>query len=419
MTLERRRYAAAALIVLIAAGIFTTTAGGEGARGPVAAPTCPSNFSGGDQLSGRGRHPPVPLDGIERAVVCRYLGSSLGVPETGSGKSESLAGDLVARRVVDGPVVRSLAQQVDAAPRYPSGECIGPDGIPAGAYVKFVYRNRPMVPITAQFSGCVRGVGVSGGEVRVLEPALERRLRALTDAGACVRRWNSAEVGDGRRFATALAGFSRAALMTQSRDGLCILAFPGRAATAAGGYGVFVSALGGDYWVGLDPFEALRAAGPTTIPALERRAGREPNVMLVPHSGGLARVTDHAFRSQAFAAIPPTAFSPSNACRTVTVAPPSSSEYLVRERTVGCLITRVVTWAWANREGRLLSDPGAEPQIRSILGWRCEGDYAPPGESQPIVTNCAKGQHGFELRTRIPHPHPLALVAPADGRPPA
>jgi hypothetical protein len=219
-----------------------------------------------------------------------------------------------------------------------------------------------------------------------------------TDLGlaGCVKRWNSARLGDGRAQAGAVSAYSRAALLTYSRDGICILAFPGRSATASGGYGVFVSAAGGDYWVGWNPFEAFYGR-PHAVPALELAAGHERNVELAPHGGGIARITDPAVRAKPYPAI---ATRARESCRTVETM---SARYRVRHRAAGCMLTRVVTWAWAEGEGRLLSRPGAEPRVREILGWRCEGDFKLPPEGKPVRATCANGSHHFELLFGIPH----------------
>ena len=128
----------------------------------------------------------------------------------------------------------------------------------------------------------------------------------------CVAEWNSAPLGPGRR----LAIDGHAALMFVFRDRTCGFAFPTRLAQAAGDYGVFVTALGGDYELHFDPLTGSASTIYAGAASLLAGASHHTNVHVDPTDGRLV-----ADRGARIATAPFTVLDPAAPC-SLTFPPP-------------------------------------------------------------------------------------------------
>jgi hypothetical protein len=93
-----------------------------------------------------------------------------------------------------------------------------------------------------------------------------------------------ANLGNGRALADAVGGNGQDALMFDSVDGVCGLAFPARVAAAAGFEAVFVNEVGGDYPLSASP-DLTGGSGPASPGRLEAMAAASTNVHVELPSG--------------------------------------------------------------------------------------------------------------------------------------
>lgn len=215
----------------------------------------------------------------------------------------------------------------------------------------------------------------------------------------CIRQWNKADLGAGRRLANAVSGFGRKALMTSSKDGACVVSFPGSVGRAAG-EGVFLSLMRGDYSLEQNPFETQAADRPLRRATLEKAASRFRNVEFAAHGGRLRREL-----SPHLPILNATVVGQSSFCDRFTVGT-TSEIYSLSSRHTSCVTVRIITWAWSEHRGHRISS-SATSVVRGINGWRCVGERSESDPGKPLHLGCRRSDEQFEVVTRIPRPHPL------------
>lgn len=229
-----------------------------------------------------------------------------------------------------------------------------------------------------------------GANARPGEPGHAASVRT------CIHRWNRAHLGSGRKIASGTVIFGRAALVSLSEDGACIVAFP-RVVADSSNEGVFLNYDDGDYSLEENPMGTSEARRPLSAAKLEAAASNFTNVEFASHGGVIDRLTSHRLSRQ-----PATVVSKSPICKRFVVVP-TGEIFNVVKRSTSCLMTRVIAWAWSERRGRIVPASTPGETARNITGWRCEGETAHTEPIEPLSLKCRKSSESFVLATGVPH----------------
>lgn len=215
----------------------------------------------------------------------------------------------------------------------------------------------------------------------------------------CVTRWNRAALGQGKSLSAAIAaGWGGKALMFESANGICGLAFPERVSSQSYQPGTFISLLGGDYVMEKSPLEGGIATMRSLSKRLEMLAEKSTNVHVRARDGQIRVSSNHGISPLRIAALPV-----SSTCNRVDVPPIRSADaagtgiYEVGRRTVGCVRVRVLAWAW-QADQEISAQAGKTITEARVDGWTCAQATESTGENA-ISVKCSDGAGLVELRS--------------------
>ena len=229
----------------------------------------------------------------------------------------------------------------------------------------------------------------------------------------CVRSWNMSPLGPGRLDLIAAAKPGAHAYMSRSRDGVCLLALPAKAATSPNRSPearVFIDTGIGDYGLLNSPDTGVGSTRPPiNLDALARGAGARPNVTVPYRSGRVVSITDRRAGT-----VPYTIRDSGSACKTVQTPAGAQlipARYAVTQTDASCDMTRAIIFAYVAGEGHLIQDTKRQ-LIRKIIGWRCTGTISlGTRKSQAPVSlrlACRRGQGRLRAKSL-----PSQVVGPA------
>lgn len=186
------------------------------------------------------------------------------------------------------------------------------------------------------------------------------------------------------------------------KDETCGFAFPSLASRDAGGPGVFVTRLRGDYAVTFDP---LTGSGSTILyhmAALHRLADRDVDIDVDQRTGDLTAIPGTSIKRS-----PYTVADGSAPCATVSPLYPATPLLwqVVTQVNVQCLWLKTILWAWNAHEGKLITVAAeGTSRIRRIINWMCTGSEPQAVGQRTVMTDlsCVNGQQAFHAQGRAP-----------------
>ena len=218
----------------------------------------------------------------------------------------------------------------------------------------------------------------------------------------CVKAWNTAVLGNGRKTIRKVARNSHKALIAVSSDGVCVLAFSPDAGYTQG-QGVYFSALRGDYDMRSAPFDGQGSPHPPLGGEAKIRepAATEANVEVQAQAGMIKAIAAGTTQTR-----PYTLLNRGPSCKTVVPSPSGRPNvpdgYQVTKSTVSCGWVRSLIFAYEAGQGSLLGQGSSGAPIRRLAGWRCSGAGPFParsmGEAAHFRLKCVRGKQIIEAR---------------------